>query len=172
MEQSKRFNRKVVPLLPRNDIINNKKYTPYNIPLTSFQEVASGKDSFQEGEEMKNEQEYTGILFEELKRDIREREERSRREISEREERFLKQMEQFSKDAKEREDRYREEAKERELRISQSIETLQTEFKETKKDLVDTSRYIKTLSITSIIALVTTGVAIAGVAITIFMTIK
>ncbi|WP_368431737.1 hypothetical protein [Sutcliffiella sp. BMC8] len=121
---------------------------------------------------MKNEQEYTGILFEELKRDIREREERSRREISEREERFLKQMEQFSKDAKEREDRYREEAKERELRISQSIETLQTEFKETKKDLVDTSRYIKTLSITSIIALVTTGVAIAGVAITIFMTIK
>lgn len=102
------------------------------------------------------------LLFDELKKDMREREERSRRETSEREDRFLKQMEQFSQEAKEREERYRIEAKERELRISNTVTELKNDFKEAKKEIHQTSKDIKNLSITTVIA-------IAGIAITVFL---
>jgi len=120
------------------------------------------------------------ILFQELKTDMREREERSRRENTEREERFLKQMEQFSIEAKERENRYREEAKDREerfreeakdreLRFSKTVNEIKDDFKETKNELLETSKYIKSLSITTIAAMVAITAAIAGIVISIFL---
>lgn len=162
MNPAEKFNGKVVYYTPKTDIINKQTYNTTDFDPFNFtvQELASGNDSFQEGEEMKNEQEYTGILFEELKRDIREREERSRREISEREERFLKQMEQYSVDAVARENRYREEAKERELRYNKSMEEIKEIVRDGEKSRKSQTFAIWTLAVTTLIGIAAMVIAV------------
>lgn len=125
----------------------------------STNETAATIEQNDRGDDMNSETFNT--FFKDIKDDMREREERSRREITEREQRFEKQMQQFMADAKERE-----------LRINQSVNELKEDFKETKKEIRETSKYIKSLSITTIIAMVTTVAAIAGIAITIFLSLQ
>ncbi|MGE1117769.1 hypothetical protein ACQJ0F_09235 [Bacillus altitudinis] len=63
-------------------------------------------------------------LFDEIKADMREREQRTRSEIKEREERFEKQMSQYAKEAEKREERFIMENKEREQRMMEKMDSL------------------------------------------------
>ncbi|MGD7021745.1 hypothetical protein ACQCVK_04080 [Rossellomorea vietnamensis] len=121
-----------------------------------------------------------GLLFNELKTDMREREERTRREITERESRFEKQMEQslqdskerelrfqeeirkISNEAKEREERSRQEAKESEERISKLVTAIDTK--------VDSSvKHIETMKSQSFWGSVAFFAAMVGVIITLII---
>lgn len=72
-------------------------------------------------------------LFDEIKADMREREQRTRSEIKDREERFEKQLIQFAKDAEKREERFINESKEREQRIMDKMDALSTQIQDNAK---------------------------------------
>ncbi|MBR0600989.1 hypothetical protein ACQCU3_00340 [Bacillus altitudinis] len=72
-------------------------------------------------------------LFDEIKADMREREQRTRSEIKEREERFEKQMSQFATEAEKREERFINENKEREQRMLAKIDDLSIQIRENAK---------------------------------------
>lgn len=72
-------------------------------------------------------------LFDDLKAEMREREERTRSEIKEREERFEKQLTQFAKDAEKREERFINDSKEREQRIMDRFDDLATQMRDNSK---------------------------------------
>lgn len=84
-------------------------------------------------------------LFQELKADMREREERSRREISEREERFKEQLSSYAQEASKREERFtsliqeiKSDMRESEKRISENIFNSEQRINTTEKRLQDT----------------------------------
>lgn len=67
-----------------------------------------------------------------------------------------------------REEFYRSESKEREQRIIKAFDDLKNDFKDVKNDVRESSKHIRNLSITSIVAMITTIAAIAGIAITVY----
>ncbi|MCM3037708.1 hypothetical protein M3579_17235 [Bacillus pumilus] len=72
-------------------------------------------------------------LFDEIKADMREREERTRNEIKEREERFEKQLSLMAAEAEKREERFINDNKEREQRMMAKIDTLDNRIQENSK---------------------------------------
>ncbi|MGE8004058.1 hypothetical protein [Lysinibacillus sp. NPDC093216] len=86
--------------------------------------IKSAKSVDKEVSDMSNDSFHT--LFQELKTDMREREDRTRREISEREERFEKQLERVSSDGEKREDR-----------ILSSIQSIESNIQATLKERED-----------------------------------
>lgn len=75
------------------------------------------------------------ILFDEIKKDMREREDRSRKEITDREERFEKTMQSYADAAKERELRYRDDSKEREDRITEIARNIEIKTNESARHI-------------------------------------
>ena len=86
--------------------------------------IKSTKSVDEEVSDMSNDSFHT--LFQELKTDMREREDRTRREISEREERFEQQLVRVSSDSEKREER-----------ILRSIESMESNIKATLKERED-----------------------------------
>jgi len=103
----------------------NHYESEYDTINTSIQEVAAKESPHNGGDFM------TDSFFDEIKKDMREREERTRQEISEREQRFEATIERYTQEAKERELRYREDSKEREERITQIAQNIETRTNET-----------------------------------------
>lgn len=75
-------------------------------------------------------------------------------------------------EAHKREELYRAESKEREERMIKAFDELKNDFKYVRDDVRDNSKHIRNLSITSIAAMITTIVAIAGIAITVYLTVQ
>lgn len=133
--------------------ITNDSYGKINIPKVKFTQVTH--KTSEKGDKNMSENNFNDILFNDLKSDIREREERTRREISEREQRFEKQLEKFAVDAASREERISEQFKEREERITTSIEKLEQQMQAhfTKMESMKTQNFwgILTISVAFIV---------------------
>ncbi|WP_370048839.1 hypothetical protein [Lysinibacillus sp. RC79] len=177
------------------DIRANNKYAGKRMTIiekSAKMEIAS---TYEEGDSMTNES--MNVLFNELKADMREREQRTKGEVIEREKRFEKQLADFNHAAERREERFltqidtfNKETKEREERlnrsideiktsiitfqsvVNQSIQTSKEDIKTVANEIKDTSKHVQTLAITSIAALVAVTMSIAALVITLYFTIK
>lgn len=103
---------------------NHNKFTGLKLELDSYD-----RENTKRGDhKMNNNNDSMDTLFNEIKQDMREREDRTRREISDRETRFEKQLEKYALDSAAREVRFNEESKERESRITSALDKLDTKI--------------------------------------------
>lgn len=79
--------------------------------------VLAEKEVAATNEPSKGDEFMSDVLFDEIKKDMREREERNRKEITDREKRFEKTIENNNREAAERELRYREDLQRQEERF-------------------------------------------------------
>lgn len=150
----------------------NIPYTLNNYPYNS--ELSAGIIN-NGGEDMASDNNF-GILFDELKKDMRERESRTREEISQREKRFEETLKAFQQDSKEREERIyqlineiKSDNKDLKDEIKSEISLIRSDFTDAKQDISNLTRHNESLATTNKWSNIATIIGISAITVAIFI---